>query len=124
MSMRLHHVSIPVAPHQLAEGRAFYSEAFGLREIEPPATLGPNRVVWFDLDGRELHLFVEEGANQVPSDRHLAFEVDDLDGFRARLAEHGIAAEEAVPIHNRPRLFIHDPFGNRVEVTQIIGPYQ
>ncbi|HUG13431.1 MAG TPA: VOC family protein [Thermomicrobiales bacterium] len=123
--MRLHHVSIPVGPEELDEARAFYSGAFGLQEVPSPATLGPQRVAWFDMGGRELHLFIEDGANLTPSGRHLAFEVDDLEAARQRLIKHGVDIEVADPeIYNRPRFFCHDPFGNRIEVTRIVGPYQ
>jgi hypothetical protein len=49
--------------------------------------------------------------------------VADLDGLRARLEEAGVEIDEADPIENRPRFFCHDPFGNRVELTSIAGPY-
>jgi catechol 2,3-dioxygenase-like lactoylglutathione lyase family enzyme len=123
--MRLHHVSIPVGPGELDEGRAFYSQAFGLEEVPSPSTLGPERVAWFDLGGRELHLFIEEGGNANRSMRHLAFDVDDLEVYRQRLMELDVEIEVADPeIFNRPRFFCHDPFGNHIEVTQILGPYQ
>ena len=123
MRYQLHHVSIPVGPGQLPQGREFYGGLLGLEEIPPPESFGPERVVWFDLGGRELHLFVEADANARGSNRHLALEVEDLAALREHLAHCGIAAEEADPIPNRPRVFIHDPFGNRVEFTQIQGPY-
>ena len=122
--MRLHHVSIPVPPGQFDAGRAFYTGVFGLREIPPPASLGPGRVAWFDLGDCELHLFIEDDAHAFSSQRHLALVVDDLNRVRQRLTEHGVAIEADVPIENRPRFFVHDPFGNRVEITQILGPYQ
>lgn len=123
--MRLHHVSIPVGPGELNDGRAFYSRAFGLTEVPSPASLGPERVAWFDLGGRELHLFLEEGANLTPSGRHLAFEVDDLEAAKQRLIDNHVEIEPGDPaIHNRPRFFCHDPFGNRIEVTQILGAYE
>jgi catechol 2,3-dioxygenase-like lactoylglutathione lyase family enzyme len=121
--MRLHHVSIPVPPGQLNAGREFYAHVIGLREIPPPESLGPERVAWFDLGECELHLFIEANANEPASGRHLAFAVDDLESIRARL-EPSAAVEEAEPIQNRPRFFFTDPFGNRVEITQIIGPYR
>jgi hypothetical protein len=34
-----------------------------------------------------------------------------------------VTHEIADDIVNRPRWFIHDPFGNRVECTTILGPY-
>ena len=123
MRYDLHHVSIPVLPGELEAGREFYSLALGLEEIPPPNEFAPGRVVWFRLGERELHLFKEADANRPLSERHLALEVDDLDAVRTRFAAHGVAIEEADPIHNRPRLYVRDPFGNKLEITQIIGPY-
>jgi catechol 2,3-dioxygenase-like lactoylglutathione lyase family enzyme len=124
MSIRLHHVSIPIPRGHLDDGAAFYREAFGLHEIEPPESLGRQRVRWFALGDRELHLFIEDDANSRVSGRHLAFEVNDLEAMQLRLSEHGVEIEGADPIDNRPRFFCHDPFGNRVEVTQLLGPYR
>ncbi len=50
-------------------------------------------------------------------------EVDDLAELLRRLETHGVAIEEAVPIRNRPRCFVRDPFGNLIELTQIVGDY-
>ena len=121
--MRLHHVSIPVQPGQLGAGRAFYADVVGLREIPPPKAFGTERVVWFDLGGCELHLFIEDDANESASGRHLALAVDDLDEVQQRLAAHAVELLDADPIPNRPRCFFLDPFGNRVEITQIVGAY-
>lgn len=124
MRYDLHHVSIPVLPGQLEAGREFYALALGLEEIPAPAEFAPGRVVWFRLGEQELHLFKEEDANVPVSERHLALEVADLDAARARFAQHAVAVEEADPIHNRPRLYVCDPFGNKLEITQILGPYR
>lgn len=124
MRYDLHHVSIPVLPGQLEAGREFYTRALGLEEIPAPVEFGQGRVVWFRLGDRELHLFKEDDANTPLSERHLALEVDDLDAARQRFDAHGVAVEEADPIHNRPRLYVRDPFGNKLEITQILGPYR
>jgi catechol 2,3-dioxygenase-like lactoylglutathione lyase family enzyme len=122
--MRLHHVGIPVPPGSLDAGAAFFADAFGLQEIDPPESLGRERVRWFALADRELHLFTEPDADATTSRRHLALAVDDLERVRAHLTERRIALQEDTPIHNRPRFLCSDPFGNRIEVTQIVGPYR
>lgn len=122
--MRLHHVSIPVPSRQLAAGRAFYADIVGLPKVSPPESLGPERVAWFDLGDCELHLFIEDDANIRSSRRHLAIAVDNLEAVQQRLSNHAISIEDAEPIHNRPRFFFHDPFGNVVEMTQLLGPYR
>lgn len=126
LTFGLHHVSIPVPPGALDAGRTFYGDVLGLTEIAPPAVLGPERVAWFNLGACELHLFLEQDANAVRSGRHLALAVEDqnaLDLLEARVRAAGIELEETDVIPNRPRWFIQDPFGNRVECTAILGPY-
>lgn len=122
--MRLHHVSIPAPPGGFDAGRRFYGEILGLKEIPAPKTLGQDRVLWFQAGNCELHLFIEEIPGATLSGRHFCFVVDDLDSIRATLEKHNIAAEETTPIHNRPRFLCHDPFGNRLELTQVLGPYE
>lgn len=122
--MFLHHVSIPARPEAFDFGRAFYGELLGLEEIPPPVSLEPGRVVWFQVGDSELHLFKEDRPNAVPSGRHFCFAIDDLDSARSRLEAAGVRVEDTVPIHNRPRFFCWDPFGNQLELTSILGPYE
>ena len=51
-------------------------------------------------------------------------QVDDVQAYRQRLSARGIAIEETDAILNRPRFFVHDPFNNLIEITQITGDYQ
>lgn len=121
--MRLHHVSIPAHSDQFDSGRRFYGGILGLHEIPAPKTLGQDRVLWFQAGDCELHLFNEDDERASGGGRHFCFAVEDLDQVRARLEESAIATEETTPIHNRPRFFCQDPFGNRLELTQLLGDY-
>jgi catechol 2,3-dioxygenase-like lactoylglutathione lyase family enzyme len=117
--MRLQHVSVPMPPGRLEDARAFYSGVLGLAEKPVPASLGEG-LLWLAAgqDELEVHLFPDrERAN---ARQHFALAVDDLDEVRARLEERGHAVEEAVPIPNRPRLYTRDPFGNRIELTELL----
>jgi hypothetical protein len=40
------------------------------------------------------------------------------------LARAGYEPRDALPIHNRPRFFCRDPFGNDIEFTTILGSYE
>lgn len=122
--MQLHHVSVPAPPDQIEAGRQFYGDVLGMTELPQPETLEAGSVIWFKAGAGELHLFKEDGANSASSGRHFCFAVDDIDAVRNRLDHAGIAIEETTPIHNRPRFFCHDPFGNRLEITHLAGPYR
>lgn len=122
--MRLHHVSIPAPPETIEQGRQFYGELLGMTELPQPVSLEPGSVLWFQAGDCELHLFQESPANPVATRRHFCFAVDGITDIRQRLERFGIGIEETTPIHNRPRFFCQDPFGNRLEITEIRGPYQ
>lgn len=120
--MQLHHVSIPYQPDELEAGRSFYGQTLGLAEIPRPTTL-ENDGAWFQLDDRELHLYIEDPAHVISKRQHFCFAVDELDSIRQRIASAGTAIEQAREIPNRPRFFCRDPAGNRLEITAIHGPY-
>lgn len=120
---RIQHVSIPRPPASEAETRNFYGELLGLVELPVPGSLRGQDLIWYQVGDLELHLFAEQSIDD-PSRRHLCLEVDDLKTVRARLLDGGHSPEEATPIPNRPRFFCHDPFGNLIEFTTILGSYR
>ena len=122
---RVQHASVPMPPDGHDAARRFYGGVLGLEEVPPPASLGRG-VVWFRAGGggHEVHCFSEERLGPNSPGQHFCLEVDDLAAFRQRLSGQGVGIEEATEIPNRPRCFIHDPFGNRIELTQITGDYR
>jgi catechol 2,3-dioxygenase-like lactoylglutathione lyase family enzyme len=72
--------------------------------------------------GGEVHLFTNEGAVSNAA-QHLCLEVDDLGAYERRLIDQGYSVEIPETIVNRPRVFTRDPFGNLIELVQILGPY-
>jgi catechol 2,3-dioxygenase-like lactoylglutathione lyase family enzyme len=123
---RLQHASVPMPPGGADDARRFYGDVLGMAEVEPPDSIRHLGLVWFQAGdgGHEIHCFTEEGFGPNSPEQHLCLQVDDLDAFRRRLGERDVAVEETTAIHNRPRLFVRDPFGNKIELTQILGPYQ
>jgi glyoxylase I family protein len=133
--MRIQHVGLVVA--DLGRSRRFYADALGLEEVPRP----PNFTfdgAWFRFGGTEIHLLSDAhatgGAGQpdpgVGAERgmthHLAFEVDDLDGVRARLAEHGVGLEGG-PMprgDGYEQVFFRDPDGHVLELFQWTGEDQ
>jgi catechol 2,3-dioxygenase-like lactoylglutathione lyase family enzyme len=123
--LRLQHTSVPMPPDGHEAARRFYGDALGMAEVKPPSTLSAERLVWFRAgpDGHEVHVFVDEEMSARSAEQHLCLQVDDIAALRARLTEQGVPIEETTPIRNRPRFFVHDPFGNKIELTQITGEY-
>lgn len=119
---RVQHVSVPRPRGSHDAARRFYGELLGLEEVQVPPSIGHLDLIWYRMGDSELHLFPTDAA-PAPHAGHFCFQVDDLDALRARLIEGGAAIDEDIAIHNRPRFFCRDPFGNLIEFTAILGPY-
>ena len=120
--LRLQHVSIPIPAGGVDTGRAFYGGTLGLEQKPTPPALDASRIIWFELGetGDELHLFTEEADVRSPG-QHFCLQVDDIEAWRKQLEEHGVEISETETIVSRPRFMIRDPFGNRIEITQVTG---
>jgi catechol 2,3-dioxygenase-like lactoylglutathione lyase family enzyme len=119
---QIQHVSLPIPPEEqaLREGRRFYGEIMGLREVDRPPSL-PNSGLWFAIGDQELHLFGEPRgvAVNAESRRHPCFRVEDVAGLRRHLDEAGVhTLDDDGEIRGRPRFFAVDPFGNTLEFVR------
>jgi len=116
----LHHAQISIPKNTEEAGKAFYCGILGLPEIEKPEILQPRGGFWLQVGDRQVHVGTEDEVNRHATKAHLAYEVDDVDAWKARLETHNIKIIEAVPIPGHKRFEFRDPFGNRVELTQLL----
>lgn len=123
MTYRLQHVSVPRLPGSAERTRAFYGDLLGLEEVPAPITITTVDVIWFKLnEWSELHIFEWEPTEDT-SIRHFCLVVEDLEAMRQKLAEAGYSPWDSEAIPGRPRFFCHDPNGNMIEFTTIVGDY-
>ena len=122
---RLQHTSVPMPPGGGDDARAFYGDLLGMREIPKPDGLAAMTVVWFAAndEGDEVHVFQETNMGPNSAAQHLCLEVDDVAAYQSRLGDAGYDVRIPETIHNRPRLFVRDPFANLVELVEIRGQY-
>jgi catechol 2,3-dioxygenase-like lactoylglutathione lyase family enzyme len=106
---------MPAAQEELA--RRFYGGTLGLSEIPKPPRLAERGGVWFTVGSLQLHLGVEQDFRAARK-AHPAFQVEDLDGFTQRCREAGIEILIDAPLDGRRRVYVHDPFGNRIELIE------
>lgn len=115
--LALDHVQLAMPEGAEPQARLFYGAALGLTEVPKPPNLAARGGVWFESGPVRVHLGVEKDF--APARKaHPAFLVDDLEALAARLAAHGFSTREDEPLPGYNRLYVSDPFGNRIELMQ------
>jgi catechol 2,3-dioxygenase-like lactoylglutathione lyase family enzyme len=119
--LRIAHAQILIPAGAEDAARRFYCDLLGLREIDKPEALRGRGGFWLAVgDEQQLHVGVERNSwvDRAGSREHVAYEVDDVGAWQARLAAAGVAVQagegDAVPGYRRCEL--RDPFGNRIEL--------
>jgi catechol 2,3-dioxygenase-like lactoylglutathione lyase family enzyme len=111
----IHHVQITIPPGAEEEARSFYCRMLELSEIKKPESLAGRGGFWVQAGDREVHIGVEDGVERRLTKAHIAYEVDDLELWKARLLAGGFPLYECPMIPGYDRFEFRDPFGNRVE---------
>jgi len=113
----LDHVQLAMPPGREAEARAFYSSLLGLPEIAKPPHLAKRGGCWFERGALKVHLGVEKDFRPARK-AHPAFIVDDVRALAAELASAGFSVVDDEPLEGYDRVFVDDPFGNRLELME------
>ena len=115
---RLDHVLLAMPAGGEADARKFYQDILGIPEAQKPADLAARGGCWFESEEVKVHLGVEK--NFAPARKaHPAFIVDDLAGLTAVLTNAGYAIAHDKPLEGYDRIFVDDPFGNRIELMEV-----
>lgn len=116
----LHHVQLSIPAGGEAQARDFYELLLGLAEIAKPARLAARGGVWFQCGSLQLHLGVD--ADFVPAKKaHPGLLVGNLAGLIDALTASGHEVKyDAERLVGFDRAFTADPFGNRIELLQLL----
>jgi diguanylate cyclase (GGDEF)-like protein/PAS domain S-box-containing protein len=99
----------------------FYVGVLGLERVPKPPALAVRGGCWFEGPTVRLHLGVD--AEFRPATKaHPAITVDDLDVACQRIVAAGGEVRSADGLPGVARIHTDDPFGNRVELIQAVGP--
>lgn len=110
------HVQLSMPAGAEDEARRFYGSILGLHEVDKPAELAGRGGCWFAGSGAAIHLGVE-GAFIPLAKAHPALLVRDLEAARGALAAAGVPTQDDDSGLDVRRCYIHDPFGNRIELV-------
>ena len=115
--VRLDHVQLAMPAGREAEAVAFYEGVLGIAQVPKPEHLARRGGCWFETGDLKVHLGVE--ADFRPAVKaHPAFIVDDVRGLAAAVAAAGYAVVDDEPLAGYDRVYVSDPFGNRIELMQ------
>ncbi len=110
---------MPVPAGEQEKVRAFYGGLLGLKELPQNTALeGHYTLIWYQLLDIQLHLDFSPPWFTPAENRHIALEVNDLPKVRLFLESRGAAIREAVPMPDRIRFYLLDPFGTYFEFIE------
>lgn len=119
----LDHVQLAMPPDREVEAEAFYYGILGLEVIEKPPALAARGGRWFANPAVNVHLGVDQEFRPAHK-AHVAFCVEGLANLveTLRAAGHEVRWDtepDAARPDTRPRCYVLDPFGNRIELIGI-----
>ena len=113
----LDHVQLAMPAGGESRARDFYVGVLGLVEEPKPANLATRGGVWFRRGSLRLHLGVE--AEFRPARKaHPAFLVKGLAALAERCRDAGHTPTTDEPLEGFQRVYVSDPFGNRLELLE------
>ncbi|WP_315898860.1 VOC family protein [Tateyamaria omphalii] len=116
----LHHIQLAMPNGRENDARAFYVNVLGFSEVDKPDTLRKRGGVWFESNGVQLHLGVEQPFSPAKK-AHPGFRVKSLDETIQHLINAGIAYRTDIDLPDIQRIYVDDPFGNRIELLEVIS---
>eukprot|EP01035_Chromulina_nebulosa_P002680 gene2680-biopygen2252 len=115
--LALDHIQLAMPAEGEAEARAFYVGLLGMTEKAKPANLVSRGGCWFAAGTVKLHLGVDPDFRPAKK-AHPAFVVDDVAALAERLGHAGCRVAVDEPLEGYDRVYVEDPFGNRIELMQ------
>lgn len=118
MILRVQHAQITIPKGDEVKAKEFYCEFLGLKEIPKPEALKGRGGFWLEIGAFQVHVGTEDDFDRTKTKAHLAYEVENLEGWREKLESSGVKILEGVKIPHYNRFEFRDPFGNRVEFLE------
>jgi len=111
------HVQLAMPAGREAEAREFYSRLLGIPEIPKPPALAARGGVWFESGRVKVHLGVDPDFRPARK-AHPGLLVDGLGRLIDELRGAGYPVVEDEPLESYLRVYVSDPFGNRLELME------
>jgi catechol 2,3-dioxygenase-like lactoylglutathione lyase family enzyme len=113
------HIQLAMPAGREDEARKFYADTLGIPEVPKPSDLAKRGGCWFERGALKVHLGVD--ADFRPAKKaHPALLVEDLTALSNALKAGGYTMKTDEPLDGYQRIYADDPFGNRIELMEVI----
>ena len=116
----IEHVQLAMPAGMEGAAREFYQHLLGIPEVPKPPELAKRGGAWFERGSLKIHLGVEPDFRPARK-AHPALLVTDLEALVTRLRLHEVKVIDDDPLDGYHRVYIADPFGNRIELMEPDG---
>lgn len=118
--VRLEHVQLAMPAGGESAAIDFYEGLLGIPHVPKPAHLAGRGGCWFERGDLKVHLGVDVDFRPA-SKAHPAFLVEDVRALAQAIAAAGLRVVDDEPLAGYDRVYVDDPFGNRIELMQPIA---
>jgi catechol 2,3-dioxygenase-like lactoylglutathione lyase family enzyme len=113
----LDHVQLAMPAGGEDAAAAFYEGVLGIPRVPKPPHLAVRGGCWFEDGALKVHLGVD--PQFAPARKaHAGFVIEDLPALVARLEAAGHPTRDDEPLEGYDRVYVDDPFGNRLELME------
>ncbi|WP_426571864.1 VOC family protein [Aquihabitans sp. McL0605] len=115
--IRLDHVQLAMPAGREDEAVAFYAGVLEIPHVAKPPHLAVRGGCWFERGDLKVHLGVDPDFRPATK-AHPAFLVDSVRGLAAAVLAAGLKVIDDEPLEGYDRVYVLDPFGNRIELME------
>lgn len=117
----LDHVQLAMPPGCEADAARFYEGLLGIPQVPKPPVLAARGGCWFEDGAVRVHLGVEDGFRPARK-AHPALRVRDLAALVETMRAAGVSVVDGERVDAARRVYVDDPFGNRLELIEATLP--
>lgn len=117
---RIDHVQLAMPRGQERLAIDFYYGLLGIPHVPKPPVMAARGGCWFINGDVQIHLGVEDDFRPAKK-AHPALLVHGLRELVEHLNRHHVASRWDTELAGYLRVFIEDPFGNRIELMEVVS---
>ncbi|WP_280768069.1 VOC family protein [Salipaludibacillus daqingensis] len=117
MFKAIDHVQLAAPKGSEDQAREFFGGILQFQELVKPDVLKKRGGVWFNYGNVDIHIGIEEPFSPAQK-AHPAFEVENIEKLKQRFKRFGTSFTEDNNLPGANRIYVNDPFGNRLEMLE------